>query len=133
MAHHRRLDKARMIRDNVLPWLRACGTLRQLGSATMLMWEPAPWMFMLRTPFSSWPPEKDRRLDYQQALVRQLLQARPVRPYGLDVWHLRAKVMSVEWDDQTMGLISFRSGPWETEVLALRGAGDPRHGEYAPT
>jgi len=50
------------------------------------------------------------------------------RAYGVDVWadlHVGAKVkpmkvLSLEWDDAgTIDAITFKRGPWESELLAL--------------
>jgi hypothetical protein len=106
-----------------VPLLRAHGALRRLGGIAFLAWDPAPWRFILRTPFSDWPNLEARAssvADYQRAqAAQQALQARPVRPYGLDAWKGKGKVLSVEWDDQELSVISFRPGPWEAELLAL--------------
>jgi hypothetical protein len=44
----------------------------------------------------------------------------PGLPYGIEVWHHGAKVLSILWaEDGASEAISFARGPWEDEALAL--------------
>ena len=106
------------IRDHLLPLIRQRGSLQLVGTVRIITWEAEPFRFALRTPFSGLAKEEGPAPSYQHALARQ--QAKPVLPYGLDVWHGGRKVMSLQWSDTgATELISFRAGEWRTAALAI--------------
>jgi hypothetical protein len=56
------------------------------------------------------------RGDYFGALAKQ---QKLNLPYGLDIWADR-KVLNVEWDaDDTVDVIAFRPGDWETPTARV--------------
>ena len=114
-----RVERAKALRDFVLPLIREEGTLERVGPAAVVLWRTHSWSFLYRTPFSRLPSSEAPALSYLHALLLQ--HVRPLLPYGLDVWH-GPKVMSVEWNDIEFHLISFRSGPWEAELMNLNTA-----------
>jgi hypothetical protein len=40
-------------------------------------------------------------------------------PYQLDIWAGGKKVLNIEWDGETINMVSFRPGVWEGEFLGL--------------
>lgn len=81
--------------------------------------------FSSRTPFSNWYIGVPK---YALAVARQ---KGTLMSYGLDIWlpwkllgtWRPRKVLNVQWaerDESFVELVSFRRGPWEEEVLALR-------------
>jgi hypothetical protein len=109
------------IRDHVLPLMQLHGAPRRILSMVVTRWEQGGLSFLLRTRFTRLPSEVVGRVEsYEAALLIQ--KARPVLPYGLDIWHHRKKTMSLQWSegDAAVQAISFRPGPWEAEVLALK-------------
>lgn len=113
-----RLERALAIRDHVLPLIRAYGVMRVIGvrvePARIVAWDAGDLSFMLRIPFTPWPP---LARSYAAAVAQQ--RANPVLPWVLDVWHSR-KVLSVQWDDAGAAeVIGFAHGPWEATALSL--------------
>ena len=76
------------------------------------------WHASLRTAFSGPPPPLPDAPSYLHALVRQQKAAR--LPNVLDLWvRGQRKVLSVEWDDDDIPLISMKPGPWEFELFGV--------------
>jgi len=124
VAGRARTARAVEIRDHMLPLLRARGSLVRLTIVSnpkirpaFVEWQVGEYMFSLRTPFTNVPKIRPAR-TYEEALLWK--RARPLMPWGLDVWK-QWKRMSLQWDDTgAVEAISFRPGDWEAEVLALR-------------
>lgn len=111
------------IRDRILPLVHAHGLLEDLdakdGTLRLTVLARAPWRFTHWTPFNALAPTEAASPSYRHALERQ--RARPDLPYGLDVWHDGAKVLSVLWaDDGTVSVVAFVRGAWEESALALQ-------------
>ncbi|MBV8399337.1 MAG: hypothetical protein JOZ17_11450 [Acetobacteraceae bacterium] len=111
-------DRALVIRDHVLPLVRARGKLEvQRGPVRVIRLRMHPWAFIHWTPFSELSSDEASSPGYRRALEHQ--HTRPDLPYGLDVWH-GTKVLSVLWADQgDWEVLCFVRGPWEAEALAL--------------
>lgn len=107
---------AELIRDHVVPLVKAKGEPRPVGPTSQMMWEAGPFRFALRTA-SSPAPLLANAPAYSDAQAEK--EASRMLPYGLDIWH-NDKVLSLQWDTDAMTVISFHRGPWEDEVLALR-------------
>lgn len=110
------------IRDHLLPIVREQGTLEDLEDKNsplrLVVLERQPWRFSHWTPFNALAPGQASSPGYRHALEHQ--HTRPDLPYGLDVWHDGAKVLSLLWADAgTFEIVSFRRGAWETAALAL--------------
>lgn len=116
MAQPNRTTRARRVRDEVLPLIRALGRLERIRgrvTVTVLAWRPTGWSFMLRTPFGGWSTALPTARTYLEPLLRS---RQPMLPYGLDAWR-RTKVMSVEWGDDEVRLVSFAAGSWDRDLL----------------
>jgi hypothetical protein len=111
-------DRALVIRDHVLPLVRARGSLEvQRGLVRVITLQMPPWTFTHWTPFNDLSSEEASSPGYRHALERQ--HAGPDLPYGLDIWH-GAKVLSLLWADRgDFEVLCFVRGPWEDEALAL--------------
>jgi hypothetical protein len=113
-------DRARAIRDHIVPLLRREGTLelqRDVVRVTELRLNV--WVFQHWTPFNDLTAGEAASPGYRHAVERQ--QTRQSLPYGLDVWY-HDHVLRVLWaDDGTIEVPTFVRGPWEDEVLALQG------------
>ena len=107
---------AALIRDHVLPLVRARGQARPVGPTSQVMWEAGPFRFALRTPSSPRPPPADAP---EFAAAQASGEAGRMLPYGLDIWH-HDRVLSLQWDGDHLEVTGFRRGPWEEAVLALR-------------
>jgi hypothetical protein len=117
-----RQQQAVAIRDHAVLLLRARGALVRDTAGSLMLWEPPGWILTMRTPFSGWDDGRNTPApSFAHAAAHQAaMQARPVLPYSLDIWRAGlGKVLSVEWDDARLNVISFKRGPWEAELLAL--------------
>lgn len=113
---------ALLLRDHVLPVVREQGTLEDLEDKNsplrLVVLERPPWRFLHWTPFNALAPDQASSPGYRHALEHQ--HTRPDLPYGLEVWHDGAKVLSLLWADAgTFEVVSFRRGAWETAAMAL--------------
>ena len=111
------------IRDHVLPLVRAHGTLEDLegknSTLRLVVLERGSWRFTHWTPFNSLGPTDASSPGYRHALERQ--RTRPNLPYGLDIWHEGAKVLSLLWADKgSLEIVELVRGNWEEAALALR-------------
>jgi hypothetical protein len=111
------------IRDHLLPIVRAHGTLEDLedkdSPLRLLVLERGPWCFRHWTPFNALAPTQASSPGYRHALERQHT-TRPDMPYGLDVSHDDANVLSLLWvDAATFKIVNFVRGAWEDAVLAV--------------
>jgi hypothetical protein len=111
-------DRARAIRDHVLPLLRARGALEvQRDTVRLIELRLTPWTFRHWTPFNALSAGEAASPGYRHALERQ--HGQPDLPYGLDIWH-GARVLRILWaDDGTCDVVTFLRGRWEDEALAL--------------
>jgi hypothetical protein len=111
-------DRARAIRDRVLPFLRARGALEvQRDTVRVIELRMPPWTFRHWTPFNALDSGEASSPGYRHAIERQRTQ--PDLPYGLDVWH-GARVLRILWAaDGPSQVVSFVRGAWEAEALAL--------------
>lgn len=107
------------IRDHLLPLVRERGTLEvQRDSIRLIALRTDEWVFEHWTPFNDLMSGEASSPGYRHALQRQ--HTAPDLPYGLDVWHAGAKVLSMLWaDDGAFEVIDFVRGGWEMEALAL--------------
>ena len=107
------------IRDHLLPLVRERGTLEvQRDWIRMIALRIDEWVFEHWTPFNDLVPGEASSPAYRHALQRQ--RTAPALPYGLDVWHAGAKVLSLLWaDDGAFEVVDFVRGGWEAEALAL--------------
>jgi hypothetical protein len=114
--------RALAIRDHVLRIVRAYGTLEDLedkdSTLRLIVLKRDPWRFTHWTPFNALASTEASSPGYRHAVERQ--HTRRDLPYGLDVWHERAKVLSLLWaDDGPFQVVGFVRGAWEEAVLAL--------------
>jgi len=111
-------DRARAIRDHLLPRVRANGLLElQRDTVRLIVWEPPPWLIRHWTPFNEPSLDEAASPGYRQAVKRQ--RAGADLGYGLEVWR-GDRLMSVLWADDGSFLVErFVRGPWEDEALAL--------------
>jgi hypothetical protein len=111
-------DRARAIRDHVLPLLRERGAIEvQRDTVRLIELRAAPWTFRHWTPFNALHPGEASSPGYRHAIERQ--HSQPDLPYGLDVWH-GARVLRILWAaDGTFEVASFVRGLWEDAALAL--------------
>jgi hypothetical protein len=107
---------AALIRDHVVPLVKARGQAQPVGPTSETMWEAGPFRFMLRTASS--PASLIAGAPaYSEAQAEKV--ASEMLPNGLDIWH-NERVLSVEWDAGQLRVINIQRGPWEDAVLALR-------------
>jgi hypothetical protein len=110
------------IRDHVLPIIRAQGSLEDLeykdSSLRLVVLEREPWRFLHWTPFNALAPTEASSPGYRHALERQ--HTRSNLPYGLEVWHDGANVLSLLWAGlETFAVVRFVRGPWEEAAMAI--------------
>lgn len=94
--------RALAIRDAARRKLRLCGRCEEVrGAGPTLFWRGRGLMISLREP----------RLGGRYV-------------YGIDIWLANGvgvrKVLNLEWNRDGAWIVSFRRGPWEELVLALR-------------
>ncbi len=111
-------DRARTIRDHLLPLVRDGGTLEnQRGPVRLVVLEIGTWSIRHWTPFNELSSEEAASPGYRHAIERQ--RGRPNLPYGLAVWQ-GGNVLSILWsDDGCFEVVTFTRGSWEDEVLKL--------------
>ena len=111
-------ERARTIRDHLLPLIRESGKFEMQRDAVRLtLLELPPWLFRYWTPFNELPSDEAASPGYRHAIERQ--RAQSAMPYGLEVWRDK-KLLCVLWgDDGALAVEEFVRGPWEDEVLAL--------------
>lgn len=111
-------DRARAIRDRILPLLRREGTLeRQHDVVRVIELRMGVWVFRHWTPFNDLAADEAASPGYRHAIERQ--HTRPDLPYGLDVWN-QIRVLRILWaDDGTFEVAEFVRGDWEEEALRL--------------
>jgi hypothetical protein len=112
-------DRALTIRDHLVPLVRDSGDIEvQRDSVRLISLHIGPWTLTHWTPFNELASEEASSPGYRHALERQ--QVAPGLPYGIEVWHHGAKVLSILWaEDGASEVVSFIRGPWEDEALAL--------------
>ena len=119
-----RAVRARVIRDHLLLLMQGKGFFVPCSNrpdVRSLQCSIGPFLMSLHTPFTPMRGSAPVTRAYEEAVVWQSLPKRTILPYSLDVWRGN-KVMSVQWSDtDEFNVISFRSGPWEAEALALTG------------
>jgi hypothetical protein len=106
---------AALIRDHVVPLIKAKGHAQAVGPTFQTMWEVGPFRCALRTA-SSPNQLSDDAANYSEAQAEKT--ASRMMPFGLDIWR-NDKMLSLQWDANKLAVISFQRGPWEEEVLAL--------------
>ncbi len=111
-------DRARAIRDHVLPLLRGHGALQiQRDAVRLIELRLAAWTFRHWTPFNELNADEASSPGYRHAIERQRAQA--ALPYGLEIWQ-GARVLRILWaDDGAFEVASFVRGAWEDAALAL--------------
>ena len=115
-------DRARVIRDHLLPLVRERGALEvQRDAVRLTELRTGPWIFRHWTPFNELLPGEASSPGYRRAVERQ--HTRSHMPYGLDVWHglwHGARVLRIQWAaDGSFEVPTFVRGSWEDAVLAL--------------
>lgn len=107
------------ILDHLLPLVRERGALEvQRDAVRLTVFRTGEWLLEHWTPFNNLLPGEASSPGYRHALQRQ--HTAPDLPYGLDVWHAGAKVLSVLWADSgILKVVGFARGDWEAEALAL--------------
>lgn len=111
-----RAVRAERIKDVVLPLVQHGGAIQAVSGMRVVQLSTGRFEFILRTPFSVIPSAKTP--SYSNSLARQLTSVE--KTYGLDIWYERKKAMSLVWSEHgPTELVSFKSGPWELEALAL--------------
>jgi hypothetical protein len=114
-----RWQRALVLRDALLPWLREHGTLSRRFGHSGLEAAIADFRISLRTPFS----RRHTPNGWYKAWALQHGSAIVTLPYGLDIWLPDKKVMNCEWEQReetkelVIQLISFRGGEWEDHLL----------------
>ena len=113
----KRLERARVIRDHILGFPRDAWSWEQVGKHRQLALKQPQWTAMLTTAFNRIQPYPEVR-TLREAIFLQ--QEPAALPNVLDLWvPLGGKVLSIEWDEQDLRLISFRRGDWEHDLFGL--------------
>jgi hypothetical protein len=114
----RRVDRARVIRDYILEKDNQYGSWETAAGYRTRVIRTDRWEASLNSPFNPFPHEAPTGLDFQKAMILQNTKA-PL-PYLLDLWIPGiGKVLSMEWDDQELRLISMKRGDWESTLFGL--------------
>ena len=115
-----RKQHALAIRDAILPWFlrnatwenQDCGN-NQMGTKRATN---GRFNMSLRTPFTPMPENASD--NHMEAALQQRTTS---LPYALDIWMEHRKVFDLSWNDATgvAQVMSFHSGAWERDVMAL--------------
>src|SRR5580692_10596122 len=88
-------DRARAIRDHIMPKLREHGhLLSQRDVVRVIELRLGVWIFQHWTPFNELAADEASSPGYRHAIERQRM--RPDLPYGLDISH-RVHVLRMLW------------------------------------
>jgi hypothetical protein len=111
-------DRARAIRDHVMPLLRERGNLlSQRDVVRVIELRLDGWLLRHWTPFNDLAPEDAASPGYRHAVARQ--HTRPDLPYGLDV-RRGELLLRIQWaDGNALQVMTFVRGDWEEEILKL--------------
>lgn len=111
-------DRARALRDHIMPLLRERGSLlAQRDVVRVIELRLDGWTFRHWTPFNDLAPEEAASPGYRHAVSRQHTQ--PDLPYGLEV-RQRALLLRVQWGPaDAIDVTTFVPGDWENELLKL--------------
>ncbi len=115
----KRTDSALELRDSGLVILRAEGTFKVLGWTPILEWQKDGMSMSYRAPFLDLPPTPEH-LRFMAAIAAKRVKN---LSHGLDIWDREygGKVLNIEWNDEgDVELVSFRRGPWEVRLHAIR-------------
>lgn len=113
----KRVERAARVRDLILAIPRDQWEWRDVGGVRFLEIHRPAWSASLLTRFAGQRP-RPAAGTYQEALI--LAAVPPDLPNLLDVWvKPEGKVLSVEWDEDSVRLISMRRGDWEAELFGL--------------
>jgi hypothetical protein len=112
-----RLDRALIVRDAVLSWLRDNGRDEVISGFRVRVGDASPFSFLHTTPFSGIPRDGPTPRNFGEAALLQ--RHGPINlPYGLDVMLSGRKVMNLEWGhDGSPDLVSFAKGNWDAQLL----------------
>ncbi|TDH62490.1 hypothetical protein E2C06_11510 [Dankookia rubra] len=112
-------DRARAIRDHLLPLVRRDGSQEvQRDAVRLISLRIGPWSIVHWTPFNELASGEASSPGYRHALERQ--QAAPSLPYGMEVSRDGTKLLGILWaDDGSWDIVSFQRGPWEKDALSL--------------
>ena len=112
-------DRAIAIRDHLVPLIRDGGAIElQRGAVRLITLQTGPWTLTHWTPFNELAPGEASSPGYRRAVERQ--HDSPDLPYGIEVRHGAAKVLSVLWADNGSSEVThFVRGSWEEEALVL--------------
>ncbi len=114
----RRLDRARIVRDQILKLAAEHGAWEECGDVKSLAVRMNGWHASLHSPFNPITDALPEAASYLQAVILQ--QAPAPLPYQLDLWVAgTGKVLAVEWRDSELRIISMRRGAWEQELFGL--------------
>src|SRR5438874_7811717 len=117
MRTQTRCQRALVLRNLVLDWLRENGRDEVVDGLRVRTAAVGEFLILFRTPFCGAPPMKGRR-GYEAAVLEQ--HGCFSHPYSLDVWSRRQKVMNVGWHHNgALDLVGFRGGEWETKLITL--------------
>ena len=111
-------DRARALRDHVMPLLRDQGTLlSQRDVVRLIVLRRDGWLFRHWTPFNDLPPEEAASPGYRHAVARQ--HTRVDMAYGLEI-HQQELLLRIQWADAgTIAVPTFVRGDWEDTLLKL--------------
>jgi hypothetical protein len=111
-------ERARAIRDRVMPLLRDRGSLlRQCGVVRVIELRLGVLVLQHWTPFSDLAPDEAASPGYRHAVARQ--HTRPDLRYGLEIWE-QVLLLRIQWaDGDAIDVSTFVRGAWEDELLKL--------------
>ncbi|HLG88852.1 MAG TPA: hypothetical protein VKZ79_16815 [Alphaproteobacteria bacterium] len=111
-------DRARALRDHVMPLLRERGSLLQQRDVVRLIeLRLDGWLFRHWTPFNDLAPEEAASPGYRHAVARQ--HTRPDMPYGLEICR-QVPLLRIQWaEGDVIAVTNFVRGDWEDELLKL--------------
>jgi len=111
-------DRARALRDHVMPLLRERGSLSaQRDVVRVIELQLDDWIFRHWTPFNDLAPEEAASPGYRHAVARQ--HTEPDLPYGLDI-RRQVLLLRIQWaDGDAIDVTTFVRGEWEDELLNM--------------
>jgi hypothetical protein len=111
-------DRARVLRNHVMPLLRERGSLlSQRDVVRVIELRLGSWVFRHWTPFNDLAPEEAASPGYRHAVARQ--HTRPDLPYGLDI-RQQMLLLRVQWaDEHAIDVTTFVRSDWEDELMKL--------------
>ena len=115
----KRLDRAKVIRDQILELPAEHWDWIEVGNSKWRKVSSNGWWALYITPFTPLAGAFAKPSIYKEALAQEM-DMKLSLPYRLDLCVIEVgKVLSVEWKQHDIKLISMKRGSWESDLFGI--------------